>query len=127
MAESLTRIVKLPSFEKINRYNVAIISLKNQLKTAISVDELTVIASKIIDLEQQIVVEKAIGCRELEKEKKDLINHVSKLRRNIRRAEDDLQRIDNYINLKISGEKEMLQTRIDLLSDEFSSAAREVQ
>ena len=50
-----------PCFDRINRHNVAITSLKNQLKQASSIDELTVLAGKIIELEQQIVVEKTAG------------------------------------------------------------------
>jgi predicted nucleic acid-binding Zn-ribbon protein len=109
-----------PRFDIINRYNVTIISLRNQLKQAIGIDELTSIASKIIELEHQILVEKSAGYAQLEEEKKKIESKVDKLRRELKRAEDDLNRIDNSIDLKMNGYRKALQSKIDSLNDEYN-------
>jgi predicted nuclease with TOPRIM domain len=109
-----------PRFDVINRYNVAILSLRNQLKQANGIDELTAIAGKIIELEQQILVEKSAGYAQLEEEKKKVEGKVDKLRRELKRAEDDLNRIDNSMDLKVNGYRKALQTKIDLLNEEYN-------
>ena len=112
--------VKNARFDVINRYNVAIISLRNQLKQAAGIDELTIIASKIIDLEQQILVEKTAGYKELEKEKNTVESKIDKIKRELRRLEDDLQMIDNRIDLKVNVYRKALQNKIDNLSEEYT-------
>lgn len=107
-------------FDVINRYNVAIASLRNQLKLATGIDELTVIASKIIDLEQQILVEKTAGYKELEKEKSTVESKIDKMKRELRRLEDDLHTIDNKIDLKVNVYRKVLQNKIDDLSDQYT-------
>ena len=112
--------IKNARFDVINRYNVAIASLRNQLKQAAGIDELTLIASKIIDLEQQILVEKTAGYKELEKEKNALSSKIDKIKRELRRLEDNLQTIDNKIDLKVNVYRKALQTKIDTLADEYT-------
>jgi predicted nuclease with TOPRIM domain len=109
-----------PRFEVINKYNVAVASLRNQLKTATGIDELTSIASKIIDLEQQILVEKSAGYKQLEAEQKTIHAKVDKLRRELRRAEDELDQLGNKIDIKINGYKKSLQQKIDALTDDYN-------
>jgi hypothetical protein len=108
------------SFEKINKFNVAIMSLKNQLRTSNNIDELTLVASKIIDLEHQIVIEKTTGYKQLEEEKKTIECKINKIRRDLKNAEDDLRRVGNHIDLKLVGYKNALQLRIDSLNDEYN-------
>lgn len=108
-------------FDVINRYNVAIISLRNQLKQATGVDELTLIASKIIELEQQILAEKTAGYKELEKEKSRVESKIDKIRRELRRLEEDLHSIDNRIDLKVNVYKKAIENKIDNLSEEYTS------
>ena len=115
-----------PSFEKINKYNVAIKSLKNQLKNSNSIDELTIIAGKIIELEQQIVVERGAGYRQLERERKEVENKVDKIKRELRRAEDELARIDSTLDLKVNGYKKTLQLKIDALGEEYNIIAEKI-
>jgi hypothetical protein len=120
MYTSLTKKQKA-SFEIINKYNVAILSLRNQLKNAKGIDELTVIASKIIDLEQHILVEKSTGYKELEHEKKKVENKIDKLERELRQAENELNRIDNNIDLKLNGYRSALQAKIEGLTYDFNN------
>lgn len=119
MNKTLTRKDN-PRFDVINRYNVAIASLRNQLKTATGIDELTSIASKIIDLEQQILIEKTAGYKQLEKEQKEISNKVDKLRRELRRAEEELDLVDNKIDHKINGYRKALQIKIDSLNEDYN-------
>jgi len=116
----------IPSFEKINRYNVAIQSLKNQLRQSQSIEELTSIASKIIELEQQIVVEKTSGYKKLEKEKKDIEAKIDKIRRELVRSEQDLARIGNSLDLKLSGYRKILQGKIESLSQEYETLLEKI-
>lgn len=118
--------VDQPSFEKINKYNVAIQSLKNQLKQASSLDELTILAGKIIELEQQIVIEKSTGYKQLEKERKDIEQKIDKIRRELHRAEADLSRINNTLDFKINGYKKTLQAKIDSLGEEYNLLASDI-
>ena len=120
MYKTLTKKEKT-RFEVINKYNVAIMSLKNQLKNASSIDELTILASKIINLEQQILVEKSTGYKELEQEKKKVETKIDKLTRELKQAENDLNRIDNNIDLKLNGYRSALQAKIEGLTDDFNN------
>lgn len=121
MSRSLTgKKTKNARFEVINRYNVAIASLRNQLKQASGIDELTILAGKIIDLEQQILVEKTAGYKELEKEKNQVESKIDKTKRELRRLEDDLQKIDNKIDLKVNVYRKALQAKIEDLSEEYT-------
>lgn len=113
-------------FDVINRYNVTIMSLRNQLKQATGIDELTLIASKIIELEQQILVEKTAGYKELEKEKSTVEIKIDKIKRELRRLEDDLQYIDNRIDLKVNVYRNALQTKIDDLSDQYTGIVSQI-
>jgi chromosome segregation ATPase len=129
MNKSLTNkesSVDKPSFDRINRFNVAIVSLKNQLKLSTNIDELTILASKIIELEQQIIVEKTAGYKKLEKEKKEIEDRIDKIKRELKRAEDDLQRIGNNLDLKVNGLRKTLQIRIDSLNTEYDSLVNRV-
>lgn len=117
---------KSTRFDVINRYNVAIISLRNQLKQATGIDELTLIAGKIIDLEQQILVEKTAGYEELEKEKNVVESKIDKIRRELRRLEDDLQMIGNKIDLKVNVYRSVLQNKIDNLSVEYTGIVDQI-
>lgn len=118
MIKTLTK-KENPRFELINKYNVAVSSLKNQLKQAEGIDQLTQVATKIIDLEQKILVEKAMGYKEIEEEKKKIADKVDKLRRELRAAENELTRVDNSLDLKVNGYKKALQIKIDNLSQEY--------
>lgn len=117
---------EIPSFAKINKYNVAIASLQNQLKASTSIDELTSIASKIIEFEQQVILEKTLGYKKLEKEKQTIENKIDKIRRELKRAEDDLQRVGNNLDLKVNGMRKTLQLRIESLNEEYNELVNKV-
>jgi hypothetical protein len=125
MNKSLTKKDN-PRFEVINKYNVAILSLRNQLKQASGIDELTQIASKIIDLEHQILAEKSAGYKELEDEKKKIESKVDKLKRELKRAEGDLGRIDNSIDVKLNGYRKALQSKIENLTQEYTNIEQQL-
>lgn len=120
MSNTLTRKERA-RFELINKYNVAIMSLRNQLKNATGIDELTIIASKIIDLEQQILVEKSTGYKELEQEKKKVESKIDKLTRELKQAENDLNRIDNNIDLKLNGYRLAIQAKLEGLTNDYNN------
>jgi hypothetical protein len=125
MIKTLTK-KENPRFELINKYNVAISSLKNQLKQAEGIDQLIQVATKIIDLEQKILVEKAMGYKEIEEEKKKIADKVDKLRRELRAAENELTRVDNSLDLKVNGYKKALQIKIDNLSQEYMNIEQQL-
>ncbi len=119
MSRSLTK-KDLPRFDVINKYNVAIKSLRNQLKQATGIDELTNIAAKIVDLEQQIMTEKSNGYKQLEEEKKLIEKHIGTLTRELERAKGDLNRVGNSLDFKLNGYRKKLQARIDSLNNEYT-------
>ncbi len=118
MSKNLTK-KDLPRFYEINKYNVAIKSLRNQLKQAVGIDELTNIAAKIIDLEHQIMIEKTNGYKQLEEEKKLIEKRIDTLTRELAKAKNELTRIGNSLDFKLHGYKKKLQDRIESLNDEY--------
>ncbi len=118
MSKPLTK-KDLPRFAAINKYNVAIKSLRNKLKTAKGLDELTNIAAKIIELENQILVERTNGYRQLEDEKKTIENRIDRLQRELQNANHDLKRVGNSLDHKLNGYRKKLQTKIDSLNEEY--------
>lgn len=119
MSERLTK-KDLPRFDVINKYNVAIKSLRNQLKQATGIDELTNIAAKIVDLEQQIMTEKSNGYKQLEEERKLIEKRIDSLSRELERAKGDLNRVGNSLDFKLNGYRKKLQARIDSLNSEYT-------
>lgn len=119
MSERLTK-KDLPRFDVINKYNVAIKSLRNQLKQATGIDELTNIAAKIVDLEQQIMTEKSNGYKQLEEERKLIEKRIDNLSRELERAKGDLNRVGNSLDFKLNGYRKKLQARIDSLNSEYT-------
>jgi DNA gyrase/topoisomerase IV subunit A len=118
MSKTLSK-KELPRFDNINKYNVTIKSLRNKLKSAKGIDELTDIASKIIELENQILTEKTNGYKRLEHEKKQVEKKINKLQRVLTAETNNLQRIDDSLEFKLNGYRKKLQMRIDSLSDEY--------
>lgn len=118
MSKPLTK-KDLPSFDAINKHNVAIQSLRNRLKAAKGIDELTNLAARIIELENKILTEKTVGYKKLEVEKKVIETRISKLSRELNKATLDLSRVDNSLDYKLNGYKQKLQTRIDSLNEEY--------
>jgi hypothetical protein len=107
-----------PDFSKINIMNCAIISLKNQLKMSKSIDELTLITSKIITLEESIANERLLGYRKLNQKRKDL-EMLLKIN-NSKSTECELEHITAMLKYKINGYKSILDNRINTLSNEYS-------
>ena len=118
--KTIINVIKEPSFNIINKYNICIKSLSNQLKISTNVNELTVIASKIIELEQEILYEKTSGCLKLKKEKYKINNKIETLKRQINIAEKELQYIESSLDYKINGQKKILNKKIDKLNDEYN-------
>lgn len=108
-------------FDRINKYSVTVKSLRNQLKHAEGLDELTTIASKIVDLENQILIERSAGYKQLEEEKKLIERKVKRLSREISRANQDLERIGNSLEFRLNGYKKTLQGKIEELNTEYST------
>ena len=108
----------LPRFDNINKYNVTIKSLRNKLKAAKGIDELTDVASKIVELENQILAEKSIGYKQLETEKKQVENKINKLQRVLTKETNKLQQIDDSLECKLNGYRKKLQLRVDSLNED---------
>ena len=109
----------LPRFDNINKYNVTIKSLRNKLKSAKGIDELTDIASKIIELENQILTEKTSGYKQLETEKKQVEKKINKLQRVLTKETTKLQQIDDSLECKLNGYRKKLQLRVDSLNEDI--------
>lgn len=107
-------------FNTINKYNVQVLSLKNKLKVASDVEEISCIATRIVELENSIMLERTTRFKILEKEKKEIENRIDKIRRELKRAEDDLRIIDSSITVRIDGYKEKLQEQIEELTREYN-------
>jgi len=123
MSQKLTK-KDIPRFAKINKYNVAIRSLRNKLKHANGIDELTQIASKIVDLENLIMTEKSSGYKQLESEQKKIEKRINRLQKLIKLAELDLNRIETTLDFKLNGYRKTLSERIQSLSAEYTSMVK---
>lgn len=108
-------------YDLINRYSVSIASLRNRLKRTVSVDELAIIASKIIDLENRIMAEKNSGCKELEIKRATVEERIKKLRSLLRESKRELRHINKEIDAKIMLYRKELDGRIMLLKDEYNN------
>lgn len=111
-----------PRFDVINRHNVAIISLRNQLRNATGIDELTAIASKIIELENKILLERSSGYKQLEEEKKKMESKMDKLRREMEKTASELELIGSALDNKLNGYKKTLQRKIESLTNDYENA-----
>ena len=114
-------IDRKPRFDIINKYTVAIKSLRNQLKRASGIDELTYLAGKILELENKIMIEKSIGYRELEETKKATIDKIDKLQRDLAKAESELSQIDTKLDIKLNSYRKKIQEKIESLNTEYTS------
>jgi septal ring factor EnvC (AmiA/AmiB activator) len=115
------------NFAKVNKINVAIASLRNKLKQANDVNVLTIIASDIIKLEQEILFQRTAGYKKLEEEKKEKEDRRNSIQRSLQQVENDIKNIDVRIDLKINGYKKNLQDKIDLINEEYTSALDTIQ
>lgn len=113
-----------PDFNIINKYNITINSLRNQLKLSTDINELTLIASKIIELEYQILYEKTAGCNRIQKEKKRIVDHIDKMKCKIAIAEKELEYVEKSLDHKINGYKQSLQNKIDILDEDYHNTIK---
>lgn len=109
-----------PSFILINKYTVAINSLRNKLKTSESIDELINISGKILELESSILEERKLSYKSIEEEKKKVSLKVKQLEKQLAKACDELDTIENTLQYKVEKYKKSLELSIDKLSKEFS-------
>lgn len=117
---SVSDKLEKPNFDKINRINVAIKSLRNQLRNTTDIEKLTQIAGSIATLEHQAVVEKSQGYKQLEKQRKHIEDKIDNMKRQLKNAEYELQRVDNSLYNKVSGYRKLLQMRINMLHEEYA-------
>lgn len=108
-----------PRFDKINKYNVAIKSLRNKLRHAEGIEELADIADQIVHFENQILIEKSQGYKKLEDEKKIIERKIDKMQRDLEQATNELQRIGNSLDFKLNGYKKKLQEKLQSLKCEY--------
>jgi hypothetical protein len=109
-----------PRFDKINKYNVAIKSLRNKLRHAEGIEELADIADQIVHFENQILIEKSQGYKKLEDEKKIIERKIDKMQRDLEQATNELQRIGNSLDFKLNGYKKKLQEKLQSLKCEYN-------
>lgn len=115
-----------PRFDVINKYNITIKSLRNQLAKATDIDELTAIAAKIIELEHSIMLERSAGYRQIEYEQKKIAERVNMLQRSLQLAEMELSNLTNKLDFKLNGYRAKLEEKVENLSLEYSRALRSV-
>jgi hypothetical protein len=111
----------VPNFDKINKYTVVICSLRNQLKTSKNIDELIVLAGKIIGLEQKILIEKTAGYKKLQRARIRAEESILKLNHLLAISEEKLSYVNSIIEFKLNGYKKNLQSKIDILKDDYNS------
>jgi DNA anti-recombination protein RmuC len=68
-----------------------------------------------------------MGYKQLEKERKEIESRIDRIKRELRRAEEDLSRIDGALDLKVNGYKKMLQSKIDSLGEEFHALVTQLE
>lgn len=125
MNQTLTKKHK-PRFDVINKYNITIKSLRNQLARATDIDELTNIAAKIIELEHAIMLERSAGYRQIEHEQKKLVDRVNTLQRSLQLAEMELSNLTNKLDFKLNGYRAKLEEKVEQLSVEYNRAISSV-
>lgn len=101
------------NFEQINKYNVAIRSLKNALKIAASFEEVIIILGKINELERSIINEKMQDNNELNQKKKNIECKIDKVRRKLKLYEDELEYVANAIENRTEGYRNKLEQKIN--------------
>jgi Skp family chaperone for outer membrane proteins len=106
-----------PDIKQINVYNVQILSIKNQLMKAKTIDELILLTNDIVNLETLILTEKKIGYDKLNQKKQKIENKINKLEKELQDSRDELDSIKGHIQLKLaeyrSAHKSHLQQNID--------------
>lgn len=115
-----------PNFSAINVYNVAIVSLKNKLKSVTDIDELIVVSKKIIELEKKIFAERSAVYKDLEKKKQQIEQRIAKINKALEAAQDELKRITISIDVRVNSYKKSLETRIETLSKEFAELSEQL-
>lgn len=113
-------------YKLINKHNVKIASLRNQISASKDIDELTMIANKIIDLENEIMLEKNGELKKLEKVKTEAEEKVDTIKRKLKQAEYDLQYIQTTIDSKTNSYKKQLQQKIDNLETDLDCAMKSI-
>jgi hypothetical protein len=113
-------------FSKINIIKCSILSLKNQLKSAASIDELTVITSKIIDLEQSIADEKLAGYQQLNITRRILEAKLSGMPERSKVIEYELNRVTLTLIHKLNGYKKVLDKKIDTLHTDYDELQKNI-
>ena len=106
---NISQVIHQPRFDLINKYNIAIKSLRNQIKNTKGLDDLTVLADKIIELEHKIMLEKSTGYRKLETSKIAVKNKIDKLQRELANAQNVLTYINSKLDYKINRHSKKVQ------------------
>lgn len=110
----------MTDFDKVNRCSVAIVSLRRQLTNANDINELTLLAGKIIELEQELTTEKLKTTLALEKKKNTVEKKIDLLKRKLLQAEEELALIKATIKRKRENTKNSLDLKISLLNKEYT-------
>jgi aspartyl/asparaginyl-tRNA synthetase len=104
-------------FEKINKCYVHIASLRISLQQASTLEQITAIANKISELEQEILNEKAKGCQELIVKKVSLIEKVERLRSELEKAESELREVETCLDGRIANLKKSLESQLAAIEE----------
>ena len=115
---------KKTDFSKINILNCSIRSLKNQLKSASSIDELTVITSKILDLEQCIADERIAGYQKLNRLRISLETKIDGLSDRSKPLEYELSCVTLALVHKLNTYRSILDKKITNLSCEYADLTK---
>jgi len=113
---------KKTDFDRVNKINIMVSSLRNQLKHCSTIDEMNIVAANIISLEHQCALEKIGDCQELEQERHRAQARVDKLRNELLTAENELLLVSKKINTKISIHLKSMQKNVDRIERDYFSA-----
>ncbi len=86
----------------INKYKIALQSVKNKLETCTDLETLLDLSRDIVEIETKIMQEYQKGYSKLEVNKKNVRAKIDKLKRNLNKAESELNQINNSIDVKMN-------------------------
>lgn len=109
-------------FDLINKYNIAIGSLKNKLKAASDINELTIVAGQIMELENKIILERTSGYQKLEKERIQVLAEIDNHKRALARLEGLLHTIEQRIKSKTTLNQKIIEAKLSQLHIEYNQA-----
>ena len=113
-------LYKMTDYNLLHRVGVSVLSLKNELSKATTVEQMTQLSDKVAGLEKQIVLKREETFRDMMKQKEQLLKQIEQLKKEI-----------NAIEMKFSSSiewyKNQITSRIESLDSEIKNRQNEIQ